>query len=291
MRTTKPLTFNLPLALVFYFAAASYASNAQLGIAEEQYRRADYQSTVSTLLSLPVRSAEGYALLGKAYYMDGQYRNAAVYLEKAVIEAPRISEYYDWLGRAYGRRAEEASFLMALPYARKTHEAFEKAAAMDPNNLEALGDLLEFYLQAPAIVGGGVGKAESVAAAIQRLDQAEYHYVRARLAEKRKNLREVETELRTAMGLAGDQVGRILDVATFLYMHGRYEEGEELFARAARMAPDAPKVVFARASAYVESARNIEQAKKLLRRYAELPITDDDPPRSEVARLLVKASR
>lgn len=283
--------FNLPLLLVFQFVAASYAANAELGSAEEQYRRADYQSAVSTLLSLPVNSAAGYALLGKAYYMDGQYRNATTCFEKAVSKEPRMSEYYDWLGKAYGRRAEEASFLTALPYARKTREAFEKAVAINPNNLEALGDLFEFYLQAPAIVGGGLGKAESVAAAIQRLDQPEYHYVRARIAEKRKNLREVEAELRVAMELAPGQVGRILDVATFLYKQGRCEEGEELFARAARMAPDAPKVVFARASAYVDSARNIEQARKLLRRYAELPTTDDDPPRLEVTRLLAKASR
>jgi tetratricopeptide (TPR) repeat protein len=291
MRSAGALKLNSALGMMLLFAAPSYAANTGLGSAEEQYRRADYQAAVSTLLSIPARTAAGYALLGKAYYMDGQYRNAIAYLEKAVNEEPRTSEYYDWLGRAYGRRAEEASFLAALPYARKTREAFEKAAATDPNNLEALGDLFEFYLQAPAIVGGGLDKAESVAAAIQRLNQAEYHYVRARLAEKRKNLREAESELRTSMELAPDQVGRVLDVATFLYKHGRYAEGEELFARAARMAPDAPKVVFAQASAYVDSARNLEQARTLLRRYAGLPITADDPPRSEVSRLLAKASR
>lgn len=128
-----------------------------------------------------------------------------------------------------------------------------------------------------------------MAASIGRLNEAEYHYARARLAEKRKDLRSVEEELRTAMQLAPDQIGRMIDLATFLYRHGRYEESEDLFRGAARMAPDSPKLIFARAAVYIDSGRNIDQAKVLLRRYAELPITPDDPPRSEIARLLVKA--
>jgi tetratricopeptide (TPR) repeat protein len=270
-------------------ASAVYGATPGFGHAEAQYQRADYRAAVSTLSSLPVKDAASYALMGKAYYMDGEFRKATTYLEKAVTEDPRNADYYDWLGKAYGRRAEEASFLTALPLARKTRESFEKAAALDPRNLEALGDVFEFYLQAPGIVGGGVEKAETVAVAIGRLDQAEYHYARARVAEKRKDFRVVEEELRTAMRLAPDQIGRVIDLAKFLYKQGRYEESEELFRGAARMAPDSPKLLFARASVYIDSGRNLEQAKALLRRYAELPITADDPPRSETARLLVKA--
>jgi tetratricopeptide (TPR) repeat protein len=282
--------FPLLLASATVWAASSGAST-EFGRAEELYQRADYRAALSMLLAVPAKTAAGYALIGKAYYMDGEFRNATNYLEKAVAQDSLNSDYYDWLGKAYGRRAEEASLLAAFSYAKRTRHSFEKAAALDPKNLEALGDLFEYYLQAPAIVGGGVEKAESVALSIGRLDQPEYHYALARLAEKRQDLPKMEKELRTAMKLAPGEIGRIIDLARFLYKQGCYEESEELFRRADQIAPASPKLVFARAAAYIDTGRNLGQAKALLHRYAELPITPDDPPRSESARLLGKASR
>lgn len=275
---------------VLSLAAAARAAGSDLERAEDAYQRTEYKAALHTLLPVSPKNGAVYALAGKAYYMDGQYRNAISYLEKAVAEDPRNSQYYDWLGKAYGRRAEESSFLTALPYANKTRAAFEKAAALDPANLEALGDLFEYYLQAPGIVGGGVDKAEEVSARIGRLNEAEYHFTRARLAEKWKKVQVVEAELRKAMELAPREMGRVIDLAGFLAGHGRYEESDALFRVAAQMEPDSPRLLFARASSYIQSGRNLEEARMLLRQYSESRITPDDPPRSEVARLL-KASR
>ncbi len=257
--------------------------------ARELYQRTDYKQAIETLLTVSPKDPATYALLGKTYYMDGQYKNAISYLEKAVLQDDGNSSYYDWLGKAYGRRAEESSFLTALPYANKTRAAFEKAAALDGSNMEALGDLFEYYLQAPAIVGGGVDKAEGVASRIGGLNPAEYHYSRARLAEKRKDFHAAEQELRMAMDLAPNQTGRVLDLAEFLSARGRYEESDQLFRRAAEMDPDSPKVMFARAAAYIHSGRNRPEAEALLRQYAGSRVTPDDPPLTEVARLLNKS--
>src|SRR4051794_7544076 len=197
----------LPLFLVSATAwAISPGASAEFGRAHELYQRADYRGALSTLLALPVKTAAGNALIGKAYYMDGEFRNATTYLEKAVTQDSQNSEYHDWLGKAYGRRAEQSTFLTAFSYAKKARRCFENAAALDPKNLEALGDLFEYYLQAPGIVGGGVEKAESVALSIAALNQPEYHYTLARLAEKRQDVSKVEKELRTAMNLAPAEI-------------------------------------------------------------------------------------
>jgi tetratricopeptide (TPR) repeat protein len=278
-------------ALAAALAIAGIAGTpADLERAQTAYQHTDYKAALGALLPVTPKSGAVYALTGKAYYMDGQYRNSISCLEKAVAEDPLNSSYYDWLGKAYGRRAEQSSFLTALPYANKTRAAFEKAAALDPSNMEALGDLFEYYLQAPGIVGGGVDKAEAVSARIGALNEAEFHFTRARLAEKRKQVALAEEELRKAMQLAPSEIGRVIDVAGFLAGHGRYEESDELFHRAAQLEPDSPKLLFARASAYIQSGRNLEEARMLLRQYSESQITPDDPPRSEVARLL-KATR
>ena len=169
-----------------------------LSRAEELYQRTEYGRAIDVLQALEGRDAAAYALLGKACFMQGQYKQAVASLEKAVGEDSLNSDYYDWLGRAYGRLAEESSFLSALGYAKKTVRAFERAVELGPSNLEALSDVFEYYLQAPGMVGGGVDKAENIARRFAGLNAAEYHWARARLAEKRKDFETAEREFRAA---------------------------------------------------------------------------------------------
>ena len=264
-----------------------------LSRAEEFYSRTDYGSAIDAVQSLDRRDAAVYALLGKAYLLQGQYKEAAANLEKAVAEDRLSSDAYDWLGKAYGRLAETSSFVSALGYAKKTVRCFERAVELDPSNLEALGDVFEYYLDAPGMVGGGVDKAENIATRMSALDEAEYHWMRARLAEKRKDYQATEREFRSALAAAPDQVGRELDLATFLSQRGRFEESDAMFRAAAEKHPNTPKVLYAQAAVYVQSRRNLDQVEPLLKRYLELQITPDDPQRTEVAALLksVRASR
>jgi tetratricopeptide (TPR) repeat protein len=268
----------------------SRGASTDLERAEELYQRTEYRPALNILLPLTPKNAAVYALIGKTYYMDGQFKNSSTYLEKAAAEDSLNSSYYDWLGRAYGRRAEQSCFLTALAYARKTRESFEKAVVLDETNQEALGDLFEYYLEAPGMVGGGIDKAENVAARIRRLNQVEGHYVLARIAEKHKDAPAAEREYRTAMQLAPGDIGRVIDLAAFLSRQGRYQESEKLFDLAGQMAPDSPKLLFARAAAYVATGRKLPEARVLIQRYIGSPHTPDDPSRSEVEGLL-RASR
>ena len=263
--------------------------NPDLSRAEELYQRTEYGPAIDVLQALDARDAAVYALLGKACFMQGQYKQAVADLEKAVGQDSLNSEYYDWLGRAYGRLAEGSSFLSALGYAKKTVRAFERAVELGPANLEALSDVFEYYLQAPGMVGGGLDKAETIARRFAGLNAAEYHWVRARLAEKRKDFDAAERELRAALATAPNEVGRALDLATFLSSRGKYSESDTLFRAAEDNHPRSPKVLYARAAAYIQSKRKLDQAEALLNRYLALQTTPDDPSRREAAALLRSA--
>jgi tetratricopeptide (TPR) repeat protein len=221
--------------------------------------------------------------------MEGQYKQAVANLEKAVGEDSLNSEYYDWLGRAYGRLAEGSSFLSALGCAKKTVRAFERAVELGSSNLEALSDVFEYYLQAPGMVGGGLDKAENIARRFAGLNEAEYHWARARLAERRKDFEATEREFRAAWEASPNEVGRTLDLATFLSSRGRYGESEALFRAAEERNPNSPKVRYARAAAYIQSKRKLDQAEALLVSYLALQTTPEDPPRREAAALLKSA--
>src|SRR6516225_6891658 len=102
--------------------------------------------------------------------MMGEYKKATDALEKAVAAEPSNSDYALWLGRAYGRRAEMSNPFSAVGQASKARLYFERAVELDPRNLEALNDLLEYYLEAPGFRGGGTDKARATAARIGQVD-------------------------------------------------------------------------------------------------------------------------
>jgi tetratricopeptide (TPR) repeat protein len=269
-------------------SVALFAGSPNVGFsrAEELYQRTEYRAAIDALELLDQKNAASYALLGKAYFMQDQHKEAIASLERAVSEDSRNSDYHDWLGRAYGRLAERSSFITAIGHAKKTVREFERAVDLDASNLEALSDLFEFYLQAPGMVGGGMDKAENLARRMAGFHEAEGHWARARIAEKRKDWVAAEREFRAAWEAAPNQVGRALDVATFLSSRGRYSESDAVFRAAEEKYPNAPKVLFARAAAYVHSKRMPGEARALVHRYLEAQITPDDPPRREALALL-----
>jgi tetratricopeptide (TPR) repeat protein len=195
-----------------------------------------------------------------------------------------------WLGRAYGRCAETASPFAAPGFASKARQNFELAVTLDPKNKEALSDLFDYYLEAPGFLGGGYDKAVGVADQIAAIEPAEGYFARASLAQKKKDYYNAESDLRRAAESAPHQVGRIIELAKFLASQGRTSESDAVFSKAERDFPNSPRLWFAHAKILVKQRRNLEEAKQLLHKYLDAPITVDDPPRREAEALLKQAA-
>lgn len=255
--------------------------------AEELYQKTDYNTSLAVLRD--ARSPDDaavFCLMGKNYFMLGEYKKATDAFQKAVALAPSKSDYAHWLGRTFGRRAETSNPFAAPMYASKARQYFEQAVALDPANEEALNDLFDYYLQAPGFLGGGYDKAEAIAKRIAQRNEAEGHFAQAQLADKRKHFDSAEEQLRRAMELAPRQVGRVLDVAKYLAKRGRIQESEAMFDKADKLEPNSPKVLFARAQTYIQEKRNLDQAKSLLQKYLKSNLTPDDEPRRQAEKLL-----
>ena len=228
---------------------------------------------------------------GRRFYMLGDYKKATHAFQAAVAAQPAESDHYLWLGRAFGRRAEQSSPFTAPVHAGKARQNFEKAVELNPRNIEALNDLFEYYLEAPGFLGGGVDKAALLAPKIAGLDPVEGHYALYKLAEKKGDLATAERELRRAAAMAPEQPGRAIDLARFLAKQGRYAESEQFFHSAEKASPDQPKVLFERADTYIRGRRNLDVARELLKRYLAAELSPDDPPRHEAEKLLRQVSR
>lgn len=121
---------------------------------------------------------------GQRLFEQGNMDAAIAEFKAAVAAQPDSSIAHLWLGRALGRKIQKAGPLRAMRLVRDVRREFEQAVALDPTNVEARSDLLEFYLGAPRSFGGGIDKAEAQADAIAHLDPAMGERARALIKEK-----------------------------------------------------------------------------------------------------------
>ncbi|MEO8661423.1 MAG: tetratricopeptide repeat protein [Bryobacteraceae bacterium] len=271
-------------------AVCALWANSDLDRASRLFRQTDFNGALDILAKAEPKTGPVYELMGRSYFMTGEFKRAGEAFEKALASDPSNSDYALWLGRSYGRRAETANPFSAPGLASKARRGFELAVELNPRNMEAVNDLFEYYLEAPGFLGGGLDKATALTEKINQLDPVEYHYALAKIAEHRKDYSLAEEQLRRAVDLAPRQIGRFIDLAKILYKQGKVQEGEAAFAQAEKIAPNSPKLMFARANTYIHAKRNLDEARVLLNKYLKAPLTADDPPREEAQRLLRQAS-
>ena len=99
---------------------------------------------------------------GIRLYDQAAYDQAVRFFEREIVKNPSDSERHHWLGKSIGRVAERAPWYEAFSLAKKSGKEMEKAVDLDPHNTAAVLSLLQFYEQAPALVGGGEDKARKL---------------------------------------------------------------------------------------------------------------------------------
>src|ERR1017187_3671397 len=165
---------------VLAFAGLAWAGSPDFERAHKLYNLTEFQESLQVLQVVPNKDAAVWELMGCNYYGEGEFKKATEALEKAAALAPGDSGIHLWLGRAYGRRAETSSMIPAPGLATKARQAFERAAQLNPSNLEAQSDLFEYYLEAPGFLGGGFDRAAATAAQIARISPSEGYWAQAR---------------------------------------------------------------------------------------------------------------
>ena len=266
-------------------AAALQLSGQSLTKAEELYKQTDYEASLALINEASDDPAANF-LLGRDYFMLGDFKKSTDYLLKAAAQAPKDSEYMDWLGRAYGKRAETSNPFFAPGLASKARQAFERSVELDPKNSDALSDLFDYYLDAPGFLGGGYDKAAALTDKIAVIDPPEGYFERAKLARKRKELGAAEQHLRKAIAITPQKIGGLIELAKLLATEGRTHESDAVFAQAEAIKPDAPALWYTRADVLIKQKRNLDEARNLLQKYVRATVTVDDPPKQEAVNLL-----
>jgi tetratricopeptide (TPR) repeat protein len=263
------------LALV---AGARQGPPDPLALGRAQFERGDYRAAIgilSSAIDTNPRDAQLWHWRSRCYLELRDYTRALADGEHAVAERAGDSEYYRWLGHAYGGEAQEKrSFSMA----RKVRTAFEESVRLDPSNLAARRDLMEYYVEAPWIVGGDKRKALAQVEAIAQADAVAGHLARAIFWIRTNRLDAAEAEYQHVLDARPTRIEPYLEAAD--YHQSRDDAGRfaSVVEQAARVAPTDIRLTYYRGVALVLANRNLTEAERLLHDYLETAASRSDLP-------------
>jgi len=223
------------------------------------------------------KDARWYNLLCRVYYQLELWDDSMRMAEKALALDPQNSSYHLWLGRAMGRKAEDANPFTAFGLARKVKIEFERAVALDKDNLPARADLSEYYLEAPGFLGGDKNKAKQQADYVVEHDRALASYIYARVQEKQGSTG-AEAEYKKAIAASSQPARYWVELAHYYRRTGRLGEMEDAIRHSVTVVQQGEPSEFDAAALLLHSGRNFACATQILRHYVSVEDPSEDGP-------------
>ena len=221
--------------------------------------------------------AGAYNLLCRVYFQLELWDNALRMAERSVALEPQNSNYHLWLGRTAGRKAENSNPLTAWSLARRVRAEFERAVALDGNNASARSDLAEYYIEAPAFLGGDKKKAREQADAVARHDPALASYIYARVEEKQGN-NHAEQQYKKAIAESGNGARYWIELAYFYRRAGRLPEMESAIYQALSAPRQGATPEYDGAYLFLRTGRGYAMAVQMLKKYLNGNGAEEDAP-------------
>jgi tetratricopeptide (TPR) repeat protein len=293
----------LRLTILLIAGTAMTATNLKQGEVLEEGRRAyeasDYAKAIQALQAAAAKdpqNGEVQLLLAKSYLELQEHDPAIKSAEKAVAIDGQNSIYHEWLGRAYGDKADHAGWFSAISLAKKTRKEFETAVQLDGRNFSARQALIEFDCSAPGLVGGGEEKALPQIKQLAEMDAAEGHYAAGNCRRHKKDFPTADEEFTKALESHPKSTELIYDIGDHAMKRSQPEQLLEVADVGERVAPGDPRGKFYRGVALVLKRENPKEAERLLGEYAKKAPMREGYPRPAAAhvwlgRLLEQQSR
>jgi tetratricopeptide (TPR) repeat protein len=261
---------------MFIANAATAATNLKQETGLEAGRRAyeasDYARAIQALQAAAAKDQQNgdvQLLLAKSYLELQEHDPAIKSAERAVAIDGQNSVYHEWLGRAYGEKADHAGWFSAISLAKKTHKEFEMAVELDAKNYSARQALIEFDCSAPGLVGGGEDKALSQIRQLAEMDAAEGHYAAGNCRRQKKDFAAADDEFTKALESNPKSAELIYDIGDYALRRNQPERLLAVGETGERVAPGDPRGKFYRGVALILKKENRDEAERLLEEYAK----------------------
>ncbi len=237
----------------------------------QAFKARKYAEARAIFQPLASRDAVAAYYMGRMAANDDDLDKAVDYFEKAVELDERNAEYYDWLGRGYGSKALKAS-KFKLPFlARKTRMAWEKGLAIDPNNLDIMEDLVQYYLQAPGFLGGSKDKAREMINEVRKRNAYKGAVLAANICSSQKDSACVEREIRAVIVAYPDSTNSYASLAGFYANAKQFDKAFEVIDQRMKKKPNEVAMQYALGRTAALSGQQLDRGEQALKNYLADP--------------------
>ena len=244
----------------------------------ESGRTAEAKALFAAAVQREPGNAEAHYYLGRIAMRANALGDATRELERATRLDGSRSVYFEWLGNAYGSQAQRANVLKQPGLARKTIAAWDRAVALDADNLEARENRVQYYLQAPGFLGGGADRAAAEAAEVRRRNPYRGALLTARLHERDKRHADAQRVYREAAVRFPDSLGVRYRLGYGYQATRQWDEAFAVFEAMARERPGEAGALYQIGRTGALSGQRLDAAERALRQYLRTTPGADEPP-------------
>jgi len=156
-------------------------------------------------------------------------------------------------------------------------QAFEVAVRLAPRDIPARRDLMQFFVQAPWIVGGDKDKAKQQVEAIAAIDPVEGRLARAAYLSADKQWKPAEAEYVAVLEQRPSGIDPYMEAAEFFTERKDSSHLEKTVEVATRVDSADPRVGYYRAIVLILRGTDKPAAEQLLKSYISVPEKSDYP--------------
>jgi tetratricopeptide (TPR) repeat protein len=220
--------------------------------------------------------SDAFYWMGKADFEMRHFDDSIDEAERAISLDPNNAEYHRLLGEACGRKANHSSWFAGVGLAKRTVAELEHAAELDPRNIPVRRDLVNFYVRAPGLVGGGEQKAVDEIQQIFALDPVEGHLARLDYFQERRQWDQADQESKSVLAAKPARAGPYYEVASYYEHRDDGAALREAVAEGRQNAGNTQRFDYYRAIAAVLTG-DLGDAEAPLTRYLTVPPHSDQP--------------
>jgi len=279
------LFFSILTALLSPPLHAADPSTSTL-IEQGHYRRAE--AILTERLKINPNDAQSYCEMSKVSQAFQRWDDAIQQAEKAVSLDHKNPEFQAALADALGSKLEQAQMgiFAKASLARRFKKEADLALQLDPNNIDANEDLMDFYLDAPGFVGGDKKKAADLADRMVHINPVRGYLMKADFASREKQMAEVEPLLQQAIAADPKSYYARMQAATFYLDKGTatFPQAEEQAKQAIKLDPERIRAYAILATIYAQQSRWKDLDSVVADAQRNVP--DDLAPQYQAARVI-----
>jgi tetratricopeptide (TPR) repeat protein len=278
MRVWREFEPRMALAAWLLVSATAAAADGPVAAAQQFFERCAYSDAVQTLRAAQANAPQDAGIsywLSRSFYELRDYNNAIAYGESAVRYEDGNSDYWLWLGKAYGRKAEQDN---SPGQGRKAKGAFEKAVERDASSIAARRALIRYLTEAWGIAGGSDSKAREQIEILAKQDALQGHLSWGYYWAEQEQYDRAEAAYRQALDLKPKDLDAYFEVADFYRKRGDASRMDAVVEAAAKVDGADVRLNYYRGVARAIAGNRREEAERYLKTYLEKSCQKSEHP-------------